>query len=56
MKTFKVKETFLVTGWTYVKAETQEEAEEKLNQGYEDNFKEEDYRHEETFWKTFQET
>lgn len=33
MKTFRIKETYLVTGWTYVKAETKEQAEELLDSG-----------------------
>lgn len=55
MKTFKVKEKFLVTGWTFVKAETEEAAQKIIDDGDASDFREEDSNHEETIWSTLQE-
>lgn len=55
MKKFKVKEKFVVEGWTYVNAESIEEAQKKLEDGEEDYFSETDYKHSSTDWKTLKE-
>ena len=55
MKQFKVKEKFLVEGWTYVRAESLEEAQRKLENGEEDSFTEVDSKHESTDWNTLKE-
>lgn len=55
MKKFKVRERYISEVWTYVKAETKEQAQKLLEEGHEDYTNEIDYTHEETDWSTFQE-
>lgn len=55
MKTFKVKETILIEGWTYVTAESEKEAITKIENGETDKFQEVDEKHDKTEWKTLQE-
>jgi hypothetical protein len=55
MKQFKVKEKYLQIGWTYIAAESAEEAQEKLENGADGDFREEDVQHDETLWNTLQE-
>lgn len=56
MKKFKVKEKFIVEQWTFVEANSAEEAEKKLCDGQESGDKEISFTHESTDWKTLQET
>ncbi len=55
MRTFKVKEEYVVSGWTYVVAKTEEEAIKILESDVEADFREVGSEHMETHWKTLQE-
>ena len=56
MKTFRVRETFLSSGWTYVQAENEQDAIEKLENGStDDGFHEDRFVHEQTDWETLEE-
>lgn len=54
MKTYKVKEVWKSTGFTYIQANSKEEAISKLNDG-DGDFREEESEHKETFWNTLDE-
>jgi hypothetical protein len=54
MKTFKVMEKYISYGWTYVKAETKEDA-QAMFCGNTDDFREEESTHAQTYWDTLQE-
>lgn len=54
MKTFKVRETFIAKGWTYVKAANEEEAVKILEAGGGD-FQEDDFDHKDTKWESLTE-
>jgi len=57
LKKWKVREKYIASGWTYVKANTKEEAIDKLENGdidY-DGFEEDDWDHLNTDWDTIQE-
>lgn len=60
MKRFKIWETYTVSGWHYVKAETLEEAERYFVQDSADvdlnDFDDEEWEYESTDWKSLQET
>jgi len=55
MPKFRVKEEFIIQGWTYIKAENEEKAQRMLENGNQDSFKEIDYTHKFTDWNTFEE-
>lgn len=56
MKTFKIREKFIYAGWTYVNAESPEEATKKIENG-EGSFDEDtaEADHKDTEWDTLQE-
>lgn len=55
MKLFRIKEKYLITGWSYVRSETLEEAKERLETELGDYFEEENSEVEETYWDTLEE-
>lgn len=57
MKTFRIRETYTIRGWTYVQAEDQENAEHKLDQMEIANtdFREDDREHEDIDWDSLEE-
>lgn len=57
MKRWRIKETYIVTGWTYIYAETKEQATQKLDngEGEFDVTEDDDLKHKSTDWKTLEE-